>query len=81
MKRLAAVAAALMMAAACGSDNTPPTNPTDNTGPITFTAQLSAANEVPAITGCGSQRTRHGHDHDERDARCRVREHHGWRDG
>jgi hypothetical protein len=49
MKRLAAVAAALMMAAACGSSNSPPTTPTNNTGPITFTAQLSAQNEVPAI--------------------------------
>jgi hypothetical protein len=50
MKRLAAVAAALTLATACGSNNTP-TNPSNNTGPITFTAQLSAANEVPAIQG------------------------------
>jgi CHRD domain-containing protein len=52
MKRLAGVAAALLMAAACGSDNnTPPTNPSNNTGPITFTANLAAANEVPAVQG------------------------------
>ena len=50
MKRIAAIAAALLMAAACGS-NTSPTNPSStNTGPIVFTAQLSAANEVPPVT-------------------------------
>jgi hypothetical protein len=58
MKRLAAVAAALMMAAACGSSNTPPTTPTNNTGPITFTAQLSAANEVPPITNLADANAR-----------------------
>lgn len=42
------MATALLMAAACGTDN--PTTPTSNTGPIVFTAQLSAANEVPPIT-------------------------------
>ncbi len=48
MKRLAALGAALMMAAACGPDG--PTTPTDtNTGPIVFTAQLSAGNEVPPV--------------------------------
>jgi CHRD domain len=56
MKRLAAVAAALMMAAACGS-NSPPTNPTNNTGPITFTAQLSGANENPPIVGAEANAT------------------------
>ena len=48
MKRLAAIGTALMLAAACGSDS--PTTPTNNTGPIIFTAQLSAANEAPPIT-------------------------------
>ena len=47
MYRLAALATALMMAAACGSNNNTPTQPSGNTGPIVFTAQLSAANEVP----------------------------------
>ncbi len=37
-----------MLAAACGSDS--PTTPTNNTGPIVFTAQLSAQNEMPPIT-------------------------------
>ena len=37
-----------LMIAACGSDS--PTTPSSNTGPIMFTAQLSAANEVPPIT-------------------------------
>ena len=44
----AAIGTALMLAAACGSDS--PTTPSGNTGPIIFTAQLSAANEVPPIT-------------------------------
>ena len=48
MKRLAAIGMALMFAAACGSDS--PTTPSGNTGPIIFTAQLSAANENPPIT-------------------------------
>ena len=47
MKRWAAIGAALLMATACGSDS--PTTPS-NTGPITFTANLNAANEVPPIT-------------------------------
>ena len=53
MKRLAAVTAALIMAAACGSDSNPGPSPSptpNNTGPITFTSQLSSQNEVPAIT-------------------------------
>ena len=45
MKRFAAIGTALMLAAACGSDG--PTSPSNNTGPIIFTAQLSAANENP----------------------------------
>jgi hypothetical protein len=48
MKRFAAIGTALMLAAACGSDS--PTTPSGNTGPIIFTAQLSAANENPPIT-------------------------------
>jgi hypothetical protein len=48
MKRLAAIGTVLLMAAACGSDS--PTMATSNTGPIAFTAQLSAANEVPPVT-------------------------------
>ncbi len=48
MKRFAAIGTALMLAAACGSDS--PTTPTNNTGPIVFTAQLSAQNETPPIT-------------------------------
>ena len=49
MKRLAAFGGALLMAAACGTDG--PTTPTNtNTGPIVFTAQLSAGNEVPPVT-------------------------------
>ena len=47
MKRFAAIAIALMTAAACGSDA--PTTPSTNTGPIVFTALLSAANETPPI--------------------------------
>jgi hypothetical protein len=45
MKRLALLAI-LTAVTACGSDS--PTNP--STGPIVFTAALSAANEVPAVT-------------------------------
>jgi len=52
MKRFAAIGTALMLAAACGSDS--PTTPTNNTGPIVFTAQLSAQNEVPPITNADS---------------------------
>jgi CHRD domain len=40
--------AALMILAGCGDDETPTTP--SNTGPIPFTAQLSAANEVPPVT-------------------------------
>jgi hypothetical protein len=47
MKRLALVAATLMVfgAAGCGSDN--PNTPSDTT---IFTVQLSALNEIPAVT-------------------------------
>jgi hypothetical protein len=40
--------AVLVLAAGCDDDS--PTQPS-NTGPIVFTAQLSAANEVPPVTG------------------------------
>jgi CHRD domain len=48
MKRMAAALAALMILTACGDDESPTTP--SNTGPITFTAPLSAANEVPPVT-------------------------------
>lgn len=49
MKRFAAVTCAALMLSACGSS---PTTPTSTAPPntIVFTAQLSAANEVPPIT-------------------------------
>jgi len=50
MTRLAAMAAVLLMAAACGDDSATPTTPSGNTGPIVLTASLSAANEVPPVT-------------------------------
>lgn len=56
MKRLiigAMVLAAGLGAARCGDDDNGPTGPS-NTGPIVFTAQLSAANEVPAISNAES---------------------------
>jgi hypothetical protein len=46
MKRFAAIAAALMIFAACDDDN--PAGPSTS-GPIIFTVQLSASNEVPPI--------------------------------
>lgn len=48
MKRLIAIAAMATLVAACGDDNGP-TGPS-NTGPLVFTAELSAANEVPPVT-------------------------------
>ena len=48
MKRMALLMAALVLAAAC-DDNNSPTTPS-NTGPVVFTSQLSAANEVPPVT-------------------------------
>lgn len=55
MKRLtiAAVIVAALGAARCGGDSDNPTGPS-NTGPIVFSAQLSAANEVPPITNAES---------------------------
>ena len=51
MKRVAILMAVLALAAACDDDS--PTQPS-NTGPIVFTAQLSAANEVPPVTNAES---------------------------
>ena len=48
MKRVAILIAVLALAAACDDNDNP--NQPSNTGPIVFTAQLSAANEVPAIS-------------------------------
>jgi hypothetical protein len=48
MQRLATLATILMMAVACGDSPTEPSDP--NTGPLVFTASLSAANEVPPVT-------------------------------
>jgi hypothetical protein len=55
MKKLIAIAAIAGMAAACGDDdgNGNPGGPS-NTGPIVFTVQLSAQNEVPPITNAES---------------------------
>ena len=50
MRRAAVLFMALALAAGCGDDNDNPAGPS-NTGPIVFTSQLSAANEVPAVTG------------------------------
>jgi hypothetical protein len=52
MKRTVILLAMTVGLAACGDDD-PPTGPS-NTGPIIFTAQLSAANEVPPITNAES---------------------------
>ena len=56
MKRLtiaAMVVATGLGAARCGGDSDNPTGPS-NTGPIVFTAQLAASNEVPPITNAES---------------------------
>ena len=52
MRRLGFLLVVLALAAGC-DDSDPPTGPS-TTGPIVFTAQLSAANEVPAITNAES---------------------------
>jgi hypothetical protein len=52
MKRVAILAVALALAA-CGDDNGNPAGPSA-TGPIIFTAQMSAANEVPPVTNAES---------------------------
>ena len=48
MRRLGFLLIVLALVAGC-DDNEPPTGPS-NTGPIVFTAALSAANEVPPVT-------------------------------
>jgi hypothetical protein len=53
MKRSAVAVAIAIALAACGSNNSTPTSPSP-TGPITFTVQMSAANEVPAVTNSES---------------------------
>ena len=52
MRRLGFLLVVLALAAGC-DDSDPPTGPS-TTGPIVFTAQLSAANEVPAVTNAES---------------------------
>ena len=50
MRRVAVLMTILALAAGCGDDNDNPAGPS-NTGPIVFSAQLTAANEVPPVTG------------------------------
>ena len=50
MRRVAILMTVLALAAACDDGNDNPAGPS-NSGPIVFTSQLSAANEVPAVTG------------------------------
>jgi hypothetical protein len=50
MRRQGIFLMALALAAACDSDNKMPAGPSTS-GPIVFTAQLSAANETPPIAG------------------------------
>ena len=52
MKRVAVLMVALAMAAACDDNNTP-TEPS-NSGPLVFSAALSAANEVPPVSNAES---------------------------
>jgi hypothetical protein len=52
MRRAAVLAVALALAG-CGDDNGNPAGPSTS-GPIIFTAQLSAANEVPPVTNAES---------------------------
>ncbi len=52
MNRYGAMALAAVLATACGSSSSTPTTPAPAGPPntVTFTAQLSAANEVPPVT-------------------------------
>ena len=50
MRRAAVLFMALALAAGCDDSNDNPTGPS-NTGPIVFTSALSAASEVPPVTG------------------------------
>ena len=52
MKRVIIFAIAIAITA-CGDDNGNPAGPS-NTGPIVFTVQMSAANEVPPVTNAES---------------------------
>jgi hypothetical protein len=52
MRRVGFLLIVLALVAGC-DDNAPPTGPS-TTGPIVFTAALSAANEVPAVTNAES---------------------------
>jgi hypothetical protein len=52
MKRIAVIAAVALTVAGCGSNSTP-SSPSP-TGPIVFTVQMSAANEVPPVTNSES---------------------------
>lgn len=49
MRRPVIVAALAAFIAACGDSSNPNPNTPSNTGPLVFTAQLSAANEVPPV--------------------------------
>ena len=50
MQRVAVLVALALAVAGCDDSNDNPAGPS-NSGPIVFTAQLSAAAEVPAVTG------------------------------
>ena len=50
MRRVAVLMTVLAVVAGCGDDNDNPAGPS-NTGPIVFSSQLTAANEVPPVTG------------------------------
>ena len=50
MRRLGFLLIALALAAGCDDSNDNPTGPS-NTGPIIFSSQLSAASEVPPVSG------------------------------
>jgi hypothetical protein len=50
MKRYGAIACAAILLAACGSSTQPTPTPVTPPNTVIFTAQLSAANEVPPVT-------------------------------
>lgn len=53
MKRAGILMIALALTAGCDSNKETPTGPS-NTGPVVFTSQLSAANEVPPVSNAES---------------------------
>lgn len=53
MNRAGILMVALALAAGCSDDDTTPTGPSA-TGPVVFSVQLSAANEVPPVTNAES---------------------------